>query len=308
MKLRRLIYRRNLDFEEKMIELTKDKIVIPPKVASIHDISGYGRCANTVIIPTLSALGVQCVPLPTAFLSTHTGGFDGFTFLDLTDEMKKVISHWNELSICFDGVYSGFLASAEQIHIVLDYALECKRNNPDCIFLADPVMGDDGEKYKTYTDEMCILTKELIKHADVITPNFTEACILTDEEYCEYPDEDKQLTVITKLKQITDARVVITGLIDKTNGKVSSIMFDENGTFKRITCDYVDVNYPGTGDLFSSVVLSLLLENRTLTDAVTIAGEFISLAASYTKSCGTPTREGLCFEGILHKLYSMSRK
>lgn len=290
-----------------MVDLTKEKIHVPFKVASIHDVSGFGRCANTVIIPTLSALGVQCIPLPTAFLSTHTGGFDGFTFLDMTEEMKKTIKHWNDISICFDGVYSGFLASSEQIHIVLEFALDCKRKNPHCLFLADPVMGDDGVKYKTYTDEMCMLTRELIKYADVITPNFTEACILTDEDYCEFPDEEKQKRVISKLALLTDAQVVVTGLVDKSDNTVSSILLDENGSFKRISCEYVDVNYPGTGDLFSSIVLSLLLENKTLSDAVKTAGEFVTLAASFTKECGTPVREGLCFEGILHKLYDMSR-
>ena len=290
-----------------MVDLTKDKIQVPFKVASVHDVSGFGRCANTVIIPTLSALGVQCIPLPTAFLSTHTGGFEGFTFLDMTEEMKKTIKHWNDISICFDGVYSGFLASSEQIHIVLDFALDCKRKNPHCLFLADPVMGDDGVKYKTYTDEMCTLTRELIKYADVITPNFTEACILTDEDYCEYPDEEKQKRVISKLERLTDAQVVVTGLVDKSDNTVSSILLDENGSFKRISCEYVDVNYPGTGDLFSSIVISLLLEKKTLSDAVKTAGEFVTLAASFTKACGTPVREGLCFEGILHKLYDMSR-
>ncbi len=290
--------------------MISEKIIIPPKVASIHDVSGFGRCAQTVIIPTLSALGIQCVPLPTAFLSTHTGGFDRFTFLDLTDEMKKTIEHWNELSICFDGVYSGFLGSAEQIHIVADFAAKCKSNNPDCLFLADPVMGDDGVKYKTYTEEMCILTRELVKRADVITPNFTEACILTDEEYCEYPDEIKQRNVLEKLSKLTDAQIVVTGLIDKTENvkTINSIMLDDKRVFDKVSFKHVDVNYPGTGDVFSSIVLSMLLEKKNLFDAVRIAGEFTSFAAAYTKECKTPPREGLCFEGLLHELYEMSKE
>ncbi len=286
-----------------------EKIVIPPKVASIHDVSGFGRCAQTVIIPTLSALGIQCIPLPTAFLSTHTGGFENFTFLDLTDEMKKTVRHWNDLDICFDGVYSGFLGSEEQIGIVSDFAEECKKRNSKCLFLADPVMGDDGLKYKTYTDEMCMLMRELIKNADVITPNFTEACILTDEEYCEFPDEAKQKTVIEKLSRLTDAMIVITGLIEKHDNskKITSILLDEKHDFKKVSCNYIDMNYPGTGDIFSSIVLSMLLENKCLFDSVRVAGEFTSLAAEYTKECKTPTREGLCFEGLLYKLHDMCR-
>ena len=176
--------------------------------------------------------------------------------------------------------------------------------NSNCIFLADPVMGDDGKKYKTYTDEMCMLTRELVKHADVITPNFTEACILTDEEYCDYPDENKQNRILEKLTKITSGLVVVTGLIEKTNDKktINSIMLDEKGSFFRVSSPYIDVNYPGTGDVFSSVVLSYLLDKRPLYESVKIASEFVSQCATYTKECNTACREGLCFEPLLKKL------
>ena len=124
-----------------------------PRVAAIHDISGFGRCSLTVAIPVLSAMGLQCCPIPTASLSTHTGEFEGFTFLDMTDEMPKIAAHWAELDLHFQSVYSGFLGSEKQIHIVEDFIRTFRRE--DTIVVVDPVMGDHGVMYKTYTPAMC---------------------------------------------------------------------------------------------------------------------------------------------------------
>lgn len=116
--------------------------MMTPRVAAIHDMSGFGRCSLTVAIPILSAMGVQCCPLPTAFLSTHTGGFEGFTFLDMTDEMSKVADHWASLGLTFQAVYSGFLGSERQIGVVEDFI--CRFRGPDTVVVVDPVMGDYG--------------------------------------------------------------------------------------------------------------------------------------------------------------------
>ena len=136
--------------------------------------SGYGRCSLTVAIPILSAMGIQCCPLPTAFLSTHTGGFTDFTFLDMTDEMPKIARHWKSLGLRFDAVY-GFLGSARQITIVEDFIRDFRG---DGVVVVDPVMGDGGEVYRTYTPEMCAGMAQLARQADVITPNLTEAALL----------------------------------------------------------------------------------------------------------------------------------
>ena len=125
-----------------------------PRVAAIHDMSGFGRCSLTVAIPVLSAMGVQCCPLPTAYLSTHTGGFTGYTFLDMTDELPKTAAHWAELGIHFDAVYTGFMGSEAQMDLAADFVRTFRRDR-STIFICDPVMGDHGKIYKTYTPAMC---------------------------------------------------------------------------------------------------------------------------------------------------------
>ena len=158
-----------------------------PRVAAIHDMSGFGRCSLTVAIPVLSAMGVQCCPLPTAFLSTHTGGFQGFTFLDMTEEMPRVAEHWKSLGLTFSAIYSGFLGSERQIGIVADFIREFR--TPGTVVVVDPVMGDDGQAYQTYTPAMCGGMARLAELADVITPNATEAAFLLGLDYRELPTD-----------------------------------------------------------------------------------------------------------------------
>ena len=156
-----------------------------PRIAAIHDMSGFGRCSLTVAMPILSAMGIQCCPLPTAFLSTHTGGFEGFTFLDMTDELPKVAAHWKSLNLDFQAIYSGFLGSERQIAMVEDFLLQFR--SADTVAVIDPVMGDHGEVYQTYTPAMCAGMARLAELADVITPNLTEAALLLGVPYGELP-------------------------------------------------------------------------------------------------------------------------
>lgn len=150
-----------------------------PRVLAIHDLSGFGRCSLTVILPVLSALGVQVCPLPTAVLSTHTGGFAEVAMRDLTDFLAESLSRYQELKLDFDCVYSGFLGSEDQIDICAD----CLSRYPDALKVVDPVMGDHGKPYRTYTPAMQRRMGELARHADLITPNLTEACMLLGQPY-----------------------------------------------------------------------------------------------------------------------------
>ena len=187
--------------------------MMTPRVAAIHDMSGFGRCSLTVAIPILSAMGVQCCPLPTAFLSTHTGGFEGFTFLDMTDEMSKVADHWASLGLTFQAVYSGFLGSERQIGVVEDFI--CRFRGPDTVVVVDPVMGDYGRVYQTYTAAMCSGMARLAELADVITPNLTEACILAGVGYEEAMRSDGLEAVrlaACALREQGPSTVVITGI------------------------------------------------------------------------------------------------
>jgi len=157
----------------------------PKTIAAVHDISCYGRCSMQAVWPVLSHYGHLVCPLPTALLSTHTGGFDHFTFLDLGGEMKKILASWREEGLRFDAVYSGFLGSAGQIGTVLSLI----EDQPGALVLVDPVMGDCGEIYKTYTPEMCELMHRLCARADIITPNLPEACLLAGVPYDPEPDD-----------------------------------------------------------------------------------------------------------------------
>ncbi|MBW2592766.1 MAG: pyridoxamine kinase, partial [Deltaproteobacteria bacterium] len=158
-----------------------------PKVAAIHDLSGFGRASLTVVIPVLSTMGVQACPLPTAVLSTHTGGFKNYHFVDMTEDMVRMIDHWKALDIAFDAIYSGFLGSPRQVNIVIDFIKSFAR--PEQLVVVDPVIGDNGKPYKTMGSEMIRQMRLLASKADIITPNFTEAAFLLDEPYPESIEE-----------------------------------------------------------------------------------------------------------------------
>ena len=150
------------------------------KVAMINDLSGYGRCSLTVAVPILSAMKVQCCPVPTSILSNHTG-FPVYFFDDYTAKLPAYLEKWGELGLEFDGIVSGFLGSVEQIRIVEDMIGRFK--GPETKVVVDPIMGDNGKKYATYTEPMCEGMRRLVGLGDVVTPNLTEACILTDRPY-----------------------------------------------------------------------------------------------------------------------------
>ena len=147
-----------------------------PRVAAIHDLSGFGRCSLTIVIPVLSAMGIQCCPLPTAYLSTHTGGFTGNTFLDMTGELEKAMAHWERLALTFEAVYTGFMGNAEQMALAAGFIRAVR--TPGMLAVVDPVMGDHGKLYRTYTAEMCRAMALLADAADVVVPNYTEAAQL----------------------------------------------------------------------------------------------------------------------------------
>lgn len=169
------------------------------KIAAINDYSGFGRCSIAVELPIISALKVQCCPVPTSILSNHTG-FESFFFKDFTDSMQEYINEWKKLDLHFDGICTGFLGSHRQIAIVEGFFESFKTNDNKIII--DPVMGDYGKIYPTYTKETCQEMKKLIKYADIITPNLTEACILTDEEYNVLCSNQDLLRIARKLSDM----------------------------------------------------------------------------------------------------------
>jgi len=272
---------------------------IIPRVAAIHDLSGFGRCALTVIIPVLSSMGVQVCPLPTAILSTHSGGFDDFTFHDFSDSMKAYADHWKSIGVTFDCIYSGFLGSANQIDIVAEFFEDFKGDEKQLI-VVDPVMGDEGVLYKTYTDEMQKKMRLLVEKAHIITPNFTEACFLTNRPYTEEPlDETEIKHLLMDLSSMGPETVVITGVkLDKN--RLANVSYNRiDDIYWRVIYHPVPVEYPGTGDVFTSVLIGSLLRGDNLPMAIDRATQFISYAVRITYGYRTPVREGIMLEKVL---------
>ena len=231
------------------------------KVAAIHDLSGYGRASLTAIIPTLSAMGVQVCPLPTAILSNHTGGFECYSYVDLTDSMEEYIRMWKNLNLEFDCIYSGFLGSTRQIQIVSDFIDYF--GTSDNLVVVDPVMGDNGTLYTSFTQEIVPKMRQLVAKADLITPNFTEATFLLGRDAC--PSEISDSEARKWLKDLSDLgpnTVVITSVPDIKNRENTTVLaYDRaNNMFWKVGCRYIPAAYPGTGDTFTSVVIGSLLQ------------------------------------------------
>lgn len=267
------------------------------KVATINDLSGIGRCSLTAAIPVLSALGVQCCPFPTAVLSCQTE-FDKFTFLDITDEMVSYKEAWENLGINFDCIYSGFLGSEKQIDIVLDFAKE----REDALIIVDPVMGDNGILYDTFTEEMCRKMKRLVSVADLVTPNLTEACILTDEVYDKYETSNEKVKKIAReISNMGPKQVIITGIIKEN--KIYNYAYDrEEDKYFIVEADFNNESYSGTGDIFTSIVIGLLLNGHDLNYSVKNATNFIGNTIKFTSKFNTNPKEGIMFELFLKEL------
>ncbi len=274
------------------------------KVAAVHDLSGFGRCAFTVIIPTLSVMGCQVIPLPSATLSTHTGGFENMVFRSLTGDMRGWWEHWQREKVEFDAFYSGFLGSAEQIEIVEEMISSCKK---DTLIFIDPVMGDDGELYSTYTEEMRVGMKRLVANADVITPNITEAVFLLDRVPEKNYSFEEIEQIVLSLSKMCKGHVVVTGV--EVEQKVGCAYYDKS------TCDvrfYMhskhEKSYPGTGDIFSSVMLGELLRGKNLEESVECACEFIYDVVGYSKQFDYPEREGVLLEARLGEIKNYEKE
>lgn len=265
------------------------------KVAAIHDLSGVGRCSLSVILPTLSAQGIQVCPVPTAILSAHTGGFGDVVLRDLTDYISPALDHYKRLGYKFDCVYSGFLASTEQI----DHCLEFFEYYKNSLKVVDPVMADNGKPYKTCTAELCSRMGELAAIADIITPNITEAAMLLGENPLQ-PDVavQKMKSYLVRLSEMGPKIVVITSVF--SDGKAYNIGYDrEHSKFWRIHYNLISAHYPGTGDVFASVLTGSILRGDSLPIAMNRATAFLERAIKTTYSYSTDSREGIMLESCL---------
>ena len=262
------------------------------KIAMINDLSGYGRCSLTVAIPILSAMKVQCCPVPTSILSNHTG-FPVYFFDDYTRSMPEYIGKWKELGLEFDGIVTGFLGSGEQIQIVMDMIREFGAGETRVVI--DPIMGDHGKPYATYTEEMCRRMRDLVGLGDVVTPNLTEACILTGREYRKDGWSMGELGALAEEIRGLGARsVVITGVVQGSFlGNFVAEAGEENVLLRT---KRVGRERPGTGDVFSSVVAAAVVRGWALKKAVRLAARFVKECIRLSEELGIPVENGVCFE------------
>ncbi|MEG0570479.1 MAG: pyridoxamine kinase [Oscillospiraceae bacterium] len=265
----------------------------PLRVAAIHDLSGFGRCSLSVISPILSVMGVQSVAVPTAVFSTHTGGFSDVVMRDLTSYILEALNHYKKNNIDFECVYTGFLGSKEQIAHCKEFIMEYK----DALAVVDPVMGDNGRAYRTYSKEMCDGIVELVKMADLITPNKTEMFMLLKEQYSPSPLTHSQAkSYLARLGELGPSQIIVTG-IELADMTINNIGYDKNtNSFWRVRCNYVPVSYPGTGDIFASIVVASVLSGESLPIAMEKATRFLELSIKTTFSYGSETRCGVMLE------------
>jgi len=271
------------------------------RVAAIHDISGFGKCSLTVALPIISACGIETTVMPTAVLSTHTGGITGFTYRDLTEDLRPIAAHWKDLDIAFDAIYSGFLGSFEQIAIVKDFVDEFRKDGT--IFIADPAMADNGQMYPIFDMPFAKEMAGLCAKADIVVPNFTEAAFMLGEDYVEGPyTKDYIEGLLQRLGEMGPSKVVLTG-VWLEEGALGAASYDkENGQIDYAFAPKVEGYYHGTGDVYASALTGAYLNGFSLAESAEIAVRFTRDSIQRTQLAGTDIRFGVNFEAGLPKL------
>lgn len=269
------------------------------RVLAIHDISGFGKCSLTVALPVISACGVETTVMPTAVLSTHTGGFTGYTCRDLTGDMQPMADHWKSINIGFDAIYSGYLGSFEQIEIVKGIVKDFKEKNS--FFICDPAMADHGKMYALFDMDFAKKMAELCSMADIIVPNFTEAAFMTGEEYKEGPYTKEYVeNMLCKLAALGPKKIVLTGVF--FDGDNFGCACYDNGNIDYIMMPRLEGVYHGTGDVFASSLCGALMCGKDLKKATEIAAKFTCGCIERTLKYTPDVRYGVAFEGELPKL------
>ncbi len=280
-----------------------------PRVIAVNDLSGFGRVSLTESIPILSAMGVEVCPLPTAILSTHTYHFRDYTFCDMTEEMPKILDHWQSLGIDFDGICTGYMGSAKQIEILADFIKKQKGSN--FLTVIDPVLGDNelSEAKTVYYDRMndllCAM-KEFVPLADVITPNLTEACLLLDMPFPDGPITEAELfDIMERLSVLGPKCVAVTSVMTGKNKMCVGVLDKAKNKTKLLDCSYVKRPFHGTGDIFAAVLTGALLRGCDMLSASQMAVDFVRGAISETmKYPDIKIEHGSVFEPNMAKFFS----
>lgn len=267
------------------------------RIASIQDFSCIGSCSQTIALPVLSAMGVECAALPTALLSAHTA-FDGFVSLDLTPQLPAIMAHWRAMRLRFDAVYTGYLASAEQVGLV--GALLDGMDERPALTLIDPVMGDNGALYAGFSDAFPQAMRALCGRADVLTPNVTEACLLTGTAYSPVQDAAQTRRLLERLLELGCRAAVLTGL--RVDGDMAVAALQRDGTGTLVRTSYIPEVFHGTGDLFASTCAGALVQGAPLERAVRLAADYVALTLRRTVQAPDRRWYGVNFQETLPEL------
>jgi len=270
------------------------------RCAAVHDISCIGKCSLTVALPVLSAMGIEVASVPTAVLSTHTAGFNGYTFHDLTDELPKITAHWKKENIELDAIYTGYLGSFAQLQFVSDMIDDFKTDSL-CVVI-DPVMADHGKLYTGFTPEFALEMGKLCAKADVIVPNLTEAAFMLGEEYNENYDKDSIRALLLRLADLGAKKVVLTG-VSYEDDKLGCATYDsQSGEFGEYFTEKLPVAMHGTGDVYASAFTGAYMNGKSLIDAAASACDFTCACIKATMDDIENHWYSVKFEKCLHLL------
>ncbi len=268
------------------------------KIAAINDLTGFGRCALTVSLPVISHMKLQCCPVPTSVFSNHAG-YPEYFFDDYTQRLEQYLAMWKKLGLKFDGIMSGFLGSAEQIGVVEQFVREFRRQ--DTVVVIDPVMGDHGKIVGTYTEEMCREMRKLVSLADIITPNLTEACKLTDTPYKEKGWKKSELCAMAqKLRKMGPEKIVITGI--PQGEYIANYLYQEEEEPALFRTFRVGDERCGTGDLFASIIAADAVNGVSFKRSVKKASLFVKKCMLRSIEMDVEPKNGVCFEELLSLL------
>lgn len=271
------------------------------RIAAIHDLSGIGRTSLMAVIPILSTMGFNVCPLPTAILSNHSQ-YPDFSFLDLTEEMPRIIDQWEKLGVTFDAIYTGYMGSPRQIEIVCGFIERFR--TADTLVVVDPVLGDNGHLYSKMTQEMVEEMRRQACRADVLTPNLTEAFALLDRPYKTDCTTEELKDLIAELSEMGPDTVIITGVPVPGQSGLTSVIARSKSDLRtwKVTCPYLPAHYPGTGDSFTSVITGSLLQGDSLPIALDRAAQFILQGIRSTFGYRMDNRDGILLERVLPNL------
>ena len=275
------------------------------KILTIQDISCYGQCSITVALPIVSAFGIETAILPSAVLSTHTAGFTDFTVRDLTEDLPQIRKHWEKEGILFDAIYTGFIASIEQLDYIKD--IIDSRLKPGGLVFVDPAMADHGEFYNGFDQEFADKMGELCKLGDFILPNTTEACYILHKPWKEEFTRDEMLEIAEELSAFTKRHVILKGDTNEEN-KLGMIVLDkEESTTDIVYNDRIDYVSHGTGDVFASAFVGSTMVGKSPSSAAKIAGEFTKRAIE--KTVGDENHKyGVKFEQVILDLNELLKE